>query len=95
MMSFPIGCVFLEYETILEPSRSDTAHLTEAGRICYQRLREWRKEKAEKEGIPPFIIAKNTQLAEVVAKEIKTLEALKHVSGFGKNWKNTGKRLQG
>ena len=58
--------------------------MTEAGRICYERLREWRKQKAESEGIPPYVIARNTQLAEVVAGEIKTLEALKEIGGFGK-----------
>jgi len=76
--------VFIEYETVLEHSFSEPKGLTEAGRLCYERLREWRKLTAEKEGVPPFVIAKNSHLAEIVNKEIKTLEALKQINGFGR-----------
>lgn len=76
--------VFLEYEVMLEPSDRETAGLTEAGRVCYEELRRWRKETAEKEGIPPFVIAKNSHLVEIVNKEIVTLETLKQINGFGK-----------
>ena len=75
--------VIIEYETILEKSGSEPDGLTEAGRHCYDKLREWRKVTAEKEGIPPYVIAKNSHLAEIVKKEIKTLEALKQLNGFG------------
>jgi superfamily II DNA helicase RecQ len=75
--------VFLEYEPILEKNGDVPSGLTEAGRLCYEKLREWRKETAEKEGIPPYVIAKNSQLGEIVKKEIKTLEALKQLNGFG------------
>lgn len=61
----------------------EPAGLTEAGRFCYEKLRQWRKETAEKEGIPPYVIAKNSHLGEIVKKEIKTLEALKQLNGFG------------
>ena len=43
-----------------------------------------RKETAEKKGIPPFVIAKNSHFVEIVNKEITTLEALKQINGFGK-----------
>ena len=76
--------VFIEYETILEHSSNEPEGLTEAGRLCYEKLRAWRKETAEKEGIPPFVIAINSHLSEIVSKEIKTLEALKEINGFGK-----------
>jgi superfamily II DNA helicase RecQ len=36
-----------------------------------------------KEGVPPFVIARNSQLADIVKNETKTLEALKTVNGFG------------
>lgn len=75
--------IFVEYETILESSGSTPLGLTDTGRICYEKLREWRKETAEKEGIPPFVIARNSHLSEIVKKEVKTLEALKQINGFG------------
>jgi superfamily II DNA helicase RecQ len=88
--------VFIEYETILEPSGRETIGLTEAGRLCYEELRRWRKETAEKEGIPPFVIAKNAHLVEIVNKEIVTLEALKHINGFGKKkMEKYGKEITG
>ncbi|MDH5721678.1 MAG: HRDC domain-containing protein [Spirochaetia bacterium] len=44
--------VFIDYENILEKNGNETKNLTEAGKICFEKLREWRKETAEKEGIP-------------------------------------------
>lgn len=75
--------VFIEYETVLEKKGDEPVGLTEAGKLCYEKLRQWRKETAEKEGIPPYVIAKNSHLGEIVKKEIKTLEALKQLNGFG------------
>jgi hypothetical protein len=37
--------VFLEYETVLEHGDGKLKGLTEAGRLCYERLREWRGGK--------------------------------------------------
>jgi len=76
--------VFLQYETILEPPGRETTSLTEAGRVCYEELRRWRNVTAEKEGILPFVIAKNSHLVEIINKEIITLEELKQINGFGK-----------
>lgn len=76
--------VFVVYETVLEQTGNECGKLTEAGQLCYEKLREWRKETAEKEGIPPFVIAKNSHFVEIVQKEIKTLESLKQINGFGK-----------
>jgi superfamily II DNA helicase RecQ len=78
--------IFLEYDTLLETTTGggeETKGLTEAGRLCYEKLRVWRRERAEKEGVPPFVIARNSQLVEIIKREIKTLEALKTINGFG------------
>jgi superfamily II DNA helicase RecQ len=76
---------FIEYETILENAGDElcTKGLTETGKLCYEKLREWRKETAEKEGIPPYVIARNSHLGEIIKREIKTLESLKQINGFG------------
>lgn len=88
--------VFIEYEPVLEPAGHETAGLTEAGRLCYEELRRWRNETAEKEGIPPFVIAKNTHLVEIINKEITSLESLKQLNGFGKKKiESYGKEITG
>lgn len=87
----PFWSVFLEYESVLEESlfdkktkkEIDMYGLTQAGRLCLEKLKEWRKEKAEREGVPAFIIAKDSQFTQIIKKEIVTLEGLKQIHGFG------------
>jgi hypothetical protein len=40
----------------------------EEQQLLFKRLRQWRKEKAEKEGVPVFIIATNRQLLQLVQR---------------------------
>jgi superfamily II DNA helicase RecQ len=90
--------VFLEYDTLLETKDTgpETRSLTEAGKLCYEKLRVWRRERAEKEGVPPFVIARNSQLVDIIKNETKTLEALKMVNGFGnKKVEKYGKDITG
>ena len=88
--------VFIEYDTILETIGKETDGLTEAGRICFEELRRWRKEMAEKEGIPPFVIAKNSHFIDIINKETTTIEALKQINGFGqKKIEKYGKTITG
>jgi superfamily II DNA helicase RecQ len=77
--------IFLEYDTLLEAQNRgpETRGLTEAGKLCYEKLRQWRRDRAEKEGVPPFVIARNSQLVDIIKTEPKTLEALKTINGFG------------
>ncbi len=49
----------------------------------YQRLKTWRKAKAEEEKLPAFWIFTNTTLEEIVKKHPKTKEDLLKVKGFG------------
>jgi superfamily II DNA helicase RecQ len=77
--------VFVEYEVILEEDgKSDSDGLNEAQRLLLKRLREWRKEKAEKEGIPVFIIATNKQFVDLIKRSPVSMEAVKEIHGFGK-----------
>ena len=80
----PYWTVFLEYEPILEQKTDPTADLTGPEQLLYQRLREWRKEKAEAQGLPVYIICTNQQLADIVKNKPQTHEALKMIKGFGK-----------
>ena len=48
------------------------------------RLKAWRKERAEKDGVPVYIIGTNREFRDIVVARPETLEALKTVKGFGK-----------
>ena len=79
----PHWTVFLEYETIIDPAGKEAGSLTEAGKLCYEKLRQWRRETADKEGVPPFVVARNSQLVEIITNEPVSIEALKQINGFG------------
>jgi len=49
----------------------------------FNRLREWRGERAKAEGIPPYVICNNRQLAEILQRRPSTLSALAEADGFG------------
>ena len=78
--------VFVNYENVLTEvdSNNKLDGLDDAQKLLFKRLREWRKEKAEKEGIPVFIIATNKQLMDIVRAVPRSLEALRQINGFGK-----------
>ncbi len=86
--------VFVEYETLLsEPKKRKLLDdLDDSQRLLFQRLREWRKETADKEKIPVFIISKDTQLIDLVKQAPKSLDAYGNISRtpqiavFGRNY---------
>jgi len=77
--------VFLEYDVVLEPTgEKEHQGLNDAERMLFDRLRQWRKERAEKEGVPVYIVATNSEVRQIVKSAPKTLEALKLIKGFGR-----------
>lgn len=85
--------VFLEYDDVLETEKIEDG-FTESERLLYQRLREWRKERAEKAGVPVYIVANNSELKELIKRSPKTIETLKSIRGFGrKKIEKYGKEL--
>jgi superfamily II DNA helicase RecQ len=77
--------VFIEYDPVIEPSRPDESEgLDEAQQLLLSRLKAWRKQRAEQDGLPVFIIATNKELVDIVRNAPATLEALKDIRGFGK-----------
>lgn len=81
--------VAVHYDT-LEVKKAEKAwELDEAGKLLYQRLREWRKEIGAKEGFPVYLVATNAQLVDMIKRRCTTLESFKLVKGFGK--KRVGK----
>ncbi len=75
--------IFVEYETILPKIKEET-NLSEAEKILFEKLRVWRREKAEENGIPVYLISTNEQLKEIIRKRPKTFEEIKRINGFGK-----------
>ena len=76
--------VFLAYDPLVEPTPAARLEdLTESQKLLFERLKAWRKERAEKDGIPVYIVGTNKEFVEIVKKAPKTLEALKTVRGFG------------
>lgn len=49
----------------------------------YDRLRTQRKQQAEAEGLPPFAVFTNEQLADMVRKRVTTLAGLGAIDGIG------------
>ena len=58
--------------------------LDDSQKLLFQRLKEWRKEKAAKEGLPAYLIATNAQFIQAIRLQCRTLESFKNVKGFGK-----------
>ena len=58
--------------------------LTESDLGLFNLLREWRSKSSRKEGVPPYVIFTNRQLAQVVKLRPQSLSELLKVDGFGK-----------
>jgi len=74
--------LFIEYDPLLK----DKPHvaLSESQQHLYIKLAEWRKTRAEKDGLPVFIIATNKDLEIIAYKAPRTKAALQQIKGFGK-----------
>ena len=58
--------------------------LDETSMPLFNTLRQWRNEKSKKEGVPPYIILNNKQLAEVCKRRPQSQYELMKVGGIGK-----------
>lgn len=80
----PYWTLFLEYDMAVEHQNPDvTADLNEEEKVIFEKLKMWRRQKAEDEGIPVYIIANNNELKDLLKQRPKSLEDLKNVRGFG------------
>jgi len=57
--------------------------LSEADFAVYSRLRERRRELAEKEAVPVYAVCTNEQLAEMAKRRVSTPAGLQEIEGFG------------
>ncbi|MBW2709376.1 MAG: HRDC domain-containing protein [Deltaproteobacteria bacterium] len=62
----------------------------------FVKLRDWRKQAAEKEAVPVYTIFTNEQLAEMAKRKVKSKADLKEISGVGEaRAKNYGDAVLG
>ncbi len=79
----PYWSVFIEYSPRTD---GDPRHnMTDAQRQRYEKLREWRNARAEREGIPPYVIASNRQLGKMAAMEKVSKSGLADIKGWGQS----------
>ncbi|MBF8271094.1 MAG: hypothetical protein HW380_199 [Magnetococcales bacterium] len=57
--------------------------LKDAAMPMFNTLREWRAKRAREEGVPPYFVCTNKQLADVVRLQPENVTALAKVDGFG------------
>lgn len=58
--------------------------VTEEEVPLFNTLRDWRAERSKKEGLPPYVICTNRQLAAMVKARPRSVAALAEIDGFGK-----------
>lgn len=77
--------MYMEYEATLTNGDGERLEgLNGPERLLLQRLKEWRRSTAERDGLPVFFIATNRQLLDLVKQAPQSLEALRDIRGFGK-----------
>jgi len=59
------------------------ATIPPARRKLYLDLKRWRNERAQRDGVPPFVVMRNDLLAEVCCRAPSSLAALKEIPGVG------------
>lgn len=58
--------------------------VSDADMPLFNAMRDWRNERAKKEGIPVYVISNNTELAHIVTEKPQSLNALRAIPGIGK-----------
>ena len=70
----PEWTVLLEYEPLVEPAPAKVKiDLTPEQLVLFEQLRKWRREKADEQGAPVFIISNNRILKEIAIGKPDTL----------------------
>lgn len=58
--------------------------LSEADMGLFNLFRDWRSQRCKKEGVPPYVLMTNKQIAEVVKQRPQSLAELMKIDGVGK-----------
>lgn len=65
------------------PREDPGASLAEELRPLYRELRLWRNERAKQDGVPAYVILRNTQVADICRIVPRSLAALREIEGLG------------
>ncbi len=65
------------------PAASVRAELPEQDRELFDRLRAWRNGRAQAEGVPPYVLLHNRQLAQIARTRPVAMTALREIDGIG------------
>lgn len=76
--------VFIYYEEEIS-KKTEYEFKNDYEKQMYEELKKWRNARAEKEGIPPYIIFTNKQLKDIVKIKCESKESLKNVEGIGES----------
>ena len=82
--------VFINYEEKqIKPTSNKTnvnpdEHLSEEETIIYDKLKNWRAEKARESQLPPYIIFHNAHLVAIAKNKPSNFEDLENIKGLGK-----------
>lgn len=81
--------VFINYEEKQIKSTSNKANvnpeeLSEEETIIYDKLKNWRAEKARESQLPPYIIFHNAHLVAIAKHKPSNFEDLENIKGLGK-----------
>ena len=74
---------FVEKSVKPEIAPPEPIVLTAEEENVYAALRDWRNERASQDGLPPYMIAHNDSLMLMAKQNVKTLEELPQIKGFG------------
>ncbi len=74
--------IFVNYEEDVS-ERSDLKLEKVYQQALYEELRQWRNIRAEKEGIPSYMIYTNNQIKEMIIRKCRSKESLKNIHGIG------------
>ena len=81
----PYWSVFVDYDPALDGETPPPDEgFDEAETLLLERLKHWRREKAQAQGVPVYIISTNSQITEVVRRKPRSMDALRGIRGFGK-----------
>ena len=58
--------------------------VAEADLPLWNAARDWRAERAQRDGVPPYVICTNRQLAAMVERRPRSMSALGAIEGIGK-----------
>ena len=57
--------------------------LSDEETAVFEKLRAWRNGRAEADGVPPYVVASNAELAGIARRRPATIAVLREVDGIG------------